>query len=77
MLSCWCAGEQARLKQGALAVVMEDFADVPEVMRDRCASEPADSAQEKALVAGQTHLQRQTHNKTQALIWYAYVHVAQ
>lgn len=56
MLACWCAEEQARRKQGPLVVVMEDWVDVPEARRGRCASEPAGSAQEKALAAGQTHL---------------------
>lgn len=56
---------------------MEDFADVPEVMRDLCASEPAGSAQGKALAAGQTHLRRQTPSITRALLWCAYVHTAQ
>lgn len=56
MLACWCAEEQARLKQRPLVVVMEDWVDVPEAGRGRCASEPAGSAQEKALAAGQTHL---------------------
>lgn len=65
MLPYWCAGEQARLKYGALVVVMEDWVDVPETRRGRCASEPAGSAQEKALAVAQTHLQTQTHKKAQ------------
>lgn len=52
VLACWCAGEQVRLKQGALAVAMEDWADVPEARRGQRASEPAGSAQERALAAG-------------------------
>lgn len=39
-----------------LAVAIVDSSDAPKARRGPCASEPADSAQEKALAADQTHL---------------------
>lgn len=46
--------------------MMEDWFDVPEIRRARCASEPAGSVQEKAPAAGQTHLQTQRYKKYRA-----------
>lgn len=45
-----------------LAVAIEDWADVPRARRGLCASEPAGSAQEKALAVSQTPLKKPAEN---------------